>query len=205
MEFVDFYSVGKRTFDVTLSLIGLFFFVPMFLFFYPLFVVVIGRPVIFKQKRMGKNKKPFTIYKIRTMKRGASLQQDRLKELNIAPYPMFKIKSDPRFHIFGKILSKFGVDELPQLLNILKGEMSIVGPRPLPVNEAKLLDSSWDFRYGVRPGILSKWALSAKRYESLEVWKGLEKMGGGGTNNWFIISDLRLISEAINKIIIKQL
>ena len=197
-----YFSIQKRIFDLLLSLIGLIILAPLFLIFYPFFIFSVGHPVIFKQKRMGKNKKPFTIYKIRTMKVGASLQRDKLKKLNIAPYPMFKIKNDPRFHSIGKVLSKFGADELPQLVNILKGEMSFVGPRPLPTNEAWLLNDSWDFRYRVKPGILSKWALSPNRYKSLVNWKKLEKKT---IEVGSVKKEVELIAEAFYKIIIKQL
>lgn len=202
---------NKRIFDIILSIFGLIIFAPIFIFFYPFFMLSIGHPVIFKQIRMGKNKKPFTIYKIRTMKRGASLHQEKLKKLNIAPHPIFKIENDPRFHFFGKTLSKFGLDELPQIINILKGEMSFVGPRPLPINEAKLLGSSWNFRYIVRPGILSKWALSPKRYKSLDDWKKLEEdeikklfVKNSAKLNWSVKNDLGLIFDAFHKIIIRQ-
>ncbi|MBU0974851.1 sugar transferase [Patescibacteria group bacterium] len=203
---------NKRIFDIILSIIGLIFFIPIFVFIYPFFVLLIGCPVIFKQKRIGKDKKIFTIYKLRTMKRGASSQQDKLKKLNISPYPMFKIKNDPRFTIIGKTLSNFGIDEIPQIINILKGEMSLVGPRPLPVNEANSLPSSWDFRYKVRPGIISKWALSPNRYQSLNEWRKLEKneindliVRNESKLNWSLKNDLSLIFNTFYKIIIKQL
>lgn len=109
------------------------------------------------------------------MKNGAEKQRNKLLKLNQAPWPMFKVYNDPRYTKIGKFLSMSGIDELPQLWNILKGEMSVVGPRPLPVGEAKLLGADWDFRYKVRPGIISEWAINPKRYQSLAKWKELEK------------------------------
>jgi len=162
----------------------------------------IGYPIIFKQERFGKNKKIFTIYKIRTMKIGSEAKQKSLSKANIAPIPMFKVEDDPRFISLGKIISKLGIDELPQLLNILKGEMSFVGPRPLPVYEAVKLSSSWNFRYEARPGLISFWALSPKRYESLSKWKELEK------NTLRINSvkeEVALVFKAIDQIIIKRI
>lgn len=88
---------------------------------------------------------------------------------------MFKIAHDPRHTRFGYLLSRSGLDELPQLINILKGEMSFIGPRPLPLYEAKKLPKSWDFRYSVKPGIVSEWAISPQRYQSLRTWKKLEE------------------------------
>lgn len=113
--------------------------------------------------------------KFRTMRHDAEKLKKGLLNKNEAPSPMFKMKNDPRFTKIGKILSTTGLDELPQLLHIIKGTMSLVGPRPLPVSEAKKLPSSWDFRYEVKPGLISEWALSGKRYASLNDWKMLEK------------------------------
>jgi lipopolysaccharide/colanic/teichoic acid biosynthesis glycosyltransferase len=163
---------------------------------------LLEKSVIFKQKRLGKNKKVFTIYKIRTMKKGSEKLRNKLGKINEAPSPMFKAKNDPRFLPIGKVLSKFGLDELPQLVNIIRGEMSLIGPRPLPVDEAEKLDETWNFRYTVKPGILSFWALSASRYDSLNAWKQLEKETLEIQN---ISTEIKLLFIAINQIIIRQL
>jgi lipopolysaccharide/colanic/teichoic acid biosynthesis glycosyltransferase len=133
-------------------------------------------PIFFKQKRMGQNKKSFTMYKFRTMYVGAHRHQKRYKKLNQAPGPMFKIFDDPRFVGIGKFLSRSGLDELPQIINVIKGEMNLVGPRPLPVAEAQKLDKSWDFRYQVKPGIFSEWTASPLRHKNLLLWKELDKL-----------------------------
>lgn len=106
---------------------------------------------------------------------GAEKQKKTLLGQNEAPWPMFKMKDDPRFTLLGKFLSRSGLDELPQLINILRGEMSLVGPRPLPLAEAKKLDKEWEFRYQVKPGVISLWAIDPKRYFSLEKWRKLEE------------------------------
>jgi lipopolysaccharide/colanic/teichoic acid biosynthesis glycosyltransferase len=124
---------------------------------------------------MGKDKKTFLLWKFRSMHVGAERKKARLQKLNQAPWPMFKVYNDPRYTKIGKFLSMTGVDELPQLWNILKGDMSIVGPRPLPVPEATQLGSEWNFRYQVRPGIISEWAVHPQRYKSLTKWRELEK------------------------------
>lgn len=195
-----YFSKRKRILDMIMALSILIVFSPFFLIFYLILLLLNGHPVIFKQKRVGKNKNTYTLYKIRTMKKGASKLQYKLRVLNQAPYPMFKIKNDPRFTLIGKYLSQLGLDEVPQLYNILKGEMSFVGPRPLPVDEAQKLDQSWDFRYFVRPGILSNWALSSKRHESLSSWKKLEqadlKVGS-------ILGDIILIFNSIKIVLLK--
>ncbi len=109
------------------------------------------------------------------MRTTAEHEKARLQHKNEAPFPMFKMKNDPRFTKIGKVLSFTGLDELPQLFNIFRGEMSLVGPRPLPVSEANKLNRDWQFRYKMRPGIFSHWALAPHRYSSLESWRRLEK------------------------------
>jgi lipopolysaccharide/colanic/teichoic acid biosynthesis glycosyltransferase len=115
--------------------------------------------------------------KFRTMRIHAKTMKDKLQKYNEAPSPMFKMQNDPRFTKIGKLLSKTGIDEIPQLFHVLMGQMSIVGPRPLPIEEAEKLPKSWDFRYNVRPGILSDWAVAPDRYHSLKRWKELESQG----------------------------
>lgn len=124
---------------------------------------------------MGYQKKPFTLWKFRTMKNDAELIKKELLTKNEAPLPMFKIRHDPRHTKIGNFLSRIGVDELPQFFNILKGEMSVVGPRPLPIAEAQKLPTTWNFRYTARPGIFSEWAISTQRHNSLKKWQQLEK------------------------------
>ncbi len=101
-------------------------------------------PFVFRQKRIGKDKKSFTIYKFRTMVAEAETLKARYLKLNEADGPVFKIRSDPRYTSFGKILAHSGLDELPQLINIAKGEMAFVGPRPLPTYEAKKIPSKYN-------------------------------------------------------------
>jgi len=197
-----YYSIQKRVFDLTLSLILLIFLFPLFLVLAVCIVIDDGYPVIFKQKRMGKHKKDFTIFKFRTMKKGSEKKQASFQKINQAPYPMFKIEDDPRFTNLGSLLSKLGIDELPQIINILKGEMSFIGPRPLPTYESKKLDETWDFRYTVKPGIISEWALNKDRYKSLKKWKALEinsfKKGSS-------INDMYLVYSALVKVTLKKL
>jgi lipopolysaccharide/colanic/teichoic acid biosynthesis glycosyltransferase len=110
---------------------------------------------------------------------GAEKLQSRFLTQNEAPAPMFKLHSDPRFVGIGQWLSNTGLDELPQLINILRGEMSFIGPRPLPIAEAKALlqrQVSWRFRQAVKPGILSEWSLDNQRHRSLKHWQALDKL-----------------------------
>lgn len=170
-----YHSRSKRAFDVVVATTLLVGLSPFLFIIGALVLATAGWPILFVQKRLGKGKAPFHLYKFRTMANGAEKAEARLRAQNQAPFPMFKIFDDPRYVGVGKYLSRYGLDELPQLINILKGEMSVVGPRPLPVYQAKKLDGSWDFRYKVKPGIFSEWSLSPQRHTTLERWKRLEK------------------------------
>lgn len=130
---------------------------------------------IFKQTRIGKDGKPFLMFKFRTMRLGAEEEKIRYLNLNEADGPVFKIKDDPRFTKFGKILAYTGIDELPQLINIIRGEMSLVGPRPLPVDEEREIPSQWrQKRNSVKPGITSSWAINGTHSLSFSEWMELD-------------------------------
>lgn len=133
-----------------------------------------GSPILFWQKRLGLHKQPFNMLKFRTMHLDAEDRKTKLAHLNEAPWPMFKMRNDPRFTRIGRYLSHLGIDELPQFFHVLTGKMSFIGPRPLPLSEAQQLPRNWNFRYKVKPGILSEWALSPDRYLSLNHWRKLE-------------------------------
>lgn len=193
---IDPYYISrqKRLFDIGLATFLIVALSPLLLGLALTVWVTAGRPVIFKQKRMGQNRRPFVMYKFRTMYVGAERHQHRYRDNNQAPWPMFKIFNDPRFVGFGHFFSKVGIDELPQLVNILKGEMSFVGPRPLPINESKQLDATWDFRYVAKPGVFSEWTLSPSRHYSLATWKKLEQttLKSGNLHN-----DLRIVVKTL--------
>lgn len=169
-----YHSWQKRAFDLVLSSVVIVVTLPFWVVIGAVILLTSGWPIIFTQKRYGKDKKAFTLLKFRTMKLGAERERQKLLHRNEAPAPMFKMENDPRFVGIGKLLSNTGLDELPQLLNIISGEMSLVGPRPLPLPEANQLDKNWDFRYIVKPGIFSHWAFSPERYTSLKAWLKLE-------------------------------
>jgi lipopolysaccharide/colanic/teichoic acid biosynthesis glycosyltransferase len=127
-------------------------------------------PFIFRQKRAGKNNKPFWIYKIRTMVINAETLKSKIENLNEVDKPVFKIYNDPRYTKIGRFLSHTGLDELPQLINIIKGEMDFVGPRPLPVEEARLIPQKYQSRFAVLPGITSPWILQGAHKLSFKEW-----------------------------------
>lgn len=188
-------SWQKRAFDICISLVLVTVLLPVFCGIVLCILATAGHPVFFLQERIGHNKKPFKMLKFRTMHVNADKLKKKLMKKNEAPWPMFKMRQDPRFTKVGWFLSRTGLDEIPQFFHVLAGTMSIIGPRPLPTSEASQLPSSWNFRYKVKPGILSEWAVSPDRYKSLNRWRTLEKMT---VQNGSIKNDLRLILSSFS-------
>ena len=170
-----YFSWQKRTFDLIIALFLLIVTLPLLILISLVILITTGTPIIYRQKRAGLKKKPFIIYKFRVMYVGAEKNQWRYRQQSSAPLPMYKNWHDPRFVGIGRLLSRTGLDELPQLVNVLKGEMSLVGPRPLPISEAKQLSKQWDFRYQVKPGIFSQWSAAFKKKLTLKEWQRLER------------------------------
>lgn len=168
-------SFTKFFFDISISILGLLLFSPLILTITFLLKITDGGPVLFRQKRVGKDKKIFVLFKFRTMRVGSEKLQKRLKRLNEATGPVFKILNDPRYTKIGKYLAHTGFDEFPQLINVLKGEMSLVGPRPLPPSEAKRLTKAQKIREVVKPGITSSWVVEGSHRLKFDQWMDLDK------------------------------
>lgn len=168
-------SIIKRFFDFTFSLLGLIILSPIILLIMTVLVITSGLPIYFIQKRVGINGKVFKIIKFRTMQKNASNDQYKYKKLNEVDGPVFKIYNDPRFTQIGRILSRFGLDELPQLVNVIRGDMSLVGPRPLPVDEAQKLKSGERVRELIKPGITSMWVSEGSHKLSFKKWMVLDR------------------------------
>lgn len=153
------YDFVKRAFDICASVLALIVLSPVFIIVSLLiFVTDLGNP-FFVQDRVGKNGKVFRIYKFRSMYKNAEAMRDSLLEHNEADGPTFKITNDPRVTKVGAFIRKTSIDELPQLINILKGEMSVVGPRPfIPKEQAELSD----LRLLVKPGLSCYWQIGGK-------------------------------------------
>jgi lipopolysaccharide/colanic/teichoic acid biosynthesis glycosyltransferase len=160
---ISMYSILKRTIDIVGSLVGLFLLSPLFI----IIAILIKwedpkGSVFFYQTRIGKDEKPFRMYKFRSMLTGA---EDKLKELldkNEISGAMFKMKDDPRITKIGKVIRKTSIDELPQLLNVLRGEMSLVGPRP-PLSREVAEYTEYDKqRLSVTPGCTGLWQVSGR-------------------------------------------
>jgi exopolysaccharide biosynthesis polyprenyl glycosylphosphotransferase len=131
-------------------------------------------PAFFVQERGGLNGHPFRMYKFRTMRHGAELQRDQLMAANEMDGPVFKIAADPRLTSIGRFLRRTSLDELPQLVNVVRGEMSLVGPRPLPLVETRGLTGPHRRRLSVRPGLTCLWQVSGRNELGFERWMELD-------------------------------
>ncbi len=143
---------------------------PIFFIISVCVVLFEGFPIIFHQSRIGKNGRAFEIYKFRTMVIGSEAQKKHLVKYNEADGPVFKIKNDPRFTRVGLFLAHTGLDELPQLWNVIKGDMALIGPRPLPIDEARRLRKWQQVRHSIVPGIISPWIIHGYHSMSFDAW-----------------------------------
>jgi exopolysaccharide biosynthesis polyprenyl glycosylphosphotransferase len=143
----------KRGMDVAISATMLVLLAPLLLAIAVLILAETGRPALFRQRRAGKDGVPFTVMKFRTMEKGADERLGELVDLAKLEQPAFKIRDDPRVTRAGRLLRRFSLDELPQLINVLRGEMSLVGPRPEEEGVVALYDERQRLRLGVKPGM----------------------------------------------------
>ncbi len=165
----------KRLLDITLSLTLLILLMPVFIFTALCIKFGSPGPVFFCHERLVLTKRLFSIYKFRTMVVDAEELQKDLEKLNEADGPVFKIKNDPRVTSVGQFLRTSSIDELPQLFNVLKGDMSLVGPRPLPVRDYKEFDQRWfTRRFSVRPGITCFWQINGRSEIPFTKWIELD-------------------------------
>ncbi len=158
----DFQLGFKRIADLLIATILLIVFAPLLVLIAIAIRVTSGVPVLFEWKVVGEGGKPFTGYKFRTMVVGADRIKQELLHLNEMQGPVFKIKNDPRITPVGRVLRKYSLDELPQLWSVVKGDMSLVGPRPPLVYEFEAFTSEQKRKLAVRPGMTSLWQVCGK-------------------------------------------
>ncbi len=177
----------------------LFMLAPIMLFIVILIKVTSRGPIIFRQERVGLRGRKFYIYKFRTMVQNAEQLKQKLEALNESDGPTFKIKHDPRITAFGRFLRKSGLDELPQLFNVLRGEMSLIGPRPPLPSEVEKYERWQMRRLSVKPGITCTWQIIPNRNEVVfEKWMKLDMQY---IDNWSIKKDLQLFLRTIKTVI----
>jgi len=189
-------SVMKQLLDLLGALVLLI------LGFIPLFVIGVvikltsPGPVLFRQQRSGLNGRPFTIYKFRTMVTNAEQLRHELEAMNEMKGPVFKVTNDPRITPIGKWLRKSSLDELPQLYNVLRGEMSLVGPRPLPVDEVRRFnDLAHRRRLSVKPGLTCLWQISGRNHISdFREWVRLDLEY---IDNWSFWLDVKILVRTL--------
>jgi exopolysaccharide biosynthesis polyprenyl glycosylphosphotransferase len=187
-------AAAKRACDVIVSGLGLVALLPLFAVVALAIKATSPGPVIFRQERIGLRGRPFTLLKFRTMVVGADLLLAQLRDQNEADGPLFKLRQDPRVTRVGAVLRRYSIDELPQLWNVLKGEMSLVGPRP-PLADEVALYEEWQLdRLEVRPGITGLWQVSGRSELSFEDYVRLDLFY---VENWSIAYDLFILSKTI--------
>lgn len=158
----------KRLFDVVLSSAALIVLSPLLLLIGVYVLISDGRPVFFRQQRIGLHGRPFACLKFRTMMRDAEQRFPQFADMSDIEGPAFKMADDPRVSPAARWLRRTGLDELPQLWNVLRGEMSIVGPRPAPAREVDLYSVWHRRRLSMRPGLTGLWQVSPSRYADFD-------------------------------------
>ena len=187
--------VLKRGMDILISTLVLLLLAPLLLLVAAVIKLTSPGPVFFTQDRLGLNKRRFRIWKFRTMVADAEKKQAALEHLNEQQGPVFKIHADPRITPVGKILRKASIDELPQLLNVLRGEMSLVGPRPLPIRDYEGFDQDWHRRrFSVRPGITCLWQISGRNSIGFDKWMELDMRY---IDEWSLWLDCQILAGTI--------
>jgi exopolysaccharide biosynthesis polyprenyl glycosylphosphotransferase len=187
--------ICKRLLDLAVSSILVVLLAPIFLVVAVLVKFDSAGGAFFVQDRVGLNKRRFRIYKFRTMVENAEKRQHALESLNEADGPVFKIKNDPRVTRIGRFLRKTSIDELPQLLNVLKGDMSLVGPRPLDLRDYKGLEEDWlRRRFCVRPGITCLWQVNGRSSLPFQEWMRLDLQY---IDHWSLWLDVKVIAKTI--------
>ncbi|CDZ25065.1 capsular polysaccharide biosynthsis protein [[Clostridium] cellulosi] len=188
------YRAVKRFFDVVLSVLALVVLSPLFLITAIAIKLDSEGEVFYSQLRVGKDGKLFKMYKFRSMCVDADKQLDKLKDLNEKDGPVFKIANDPRVTRVGRIIRKRSIDELPQLINIIKGDMSIVGPRPPLPNEVAQYTPYQMQRLSVKPGLTCYWQISGRSDISFDEWVELDCKYIRESSVW---TDIKIILKTI--------
>ncbi len=192
----DWRLVVKRFFDIVFASMLLALSLPVLVLAAVAIRLEDGGPVFYWQKRIGFHKRMFNLYKLRTMVVGAEQMQKELEQANEMDGAVFKIREDPRVSRVGRVLRKYGIDELPQLFNVLRGDMSIVGPRPLAQRDFSKFSEDWlRRRFSVRPGITCYWQSTPNRNDiSFTDWMNMDMQY---INDWNLRVDMKIIFKTI--------
>jgi exopolysaccharide biosynthesis polyprenyl glycosylphosphotransferase len=191
-------AFAKRIFDVTVAVLALVLSAPITIAAALALKLTSPGPVLFAQERVGQDGRPFRIYKFRTMVADAEARKAELAAFNEADGPMFKVAKDPRITRVGAILRKLSIDEVPQFINVLKGEMSVVGPRPALASEVAQWTDDVHDRLRVLPGITGMWQVSGRSDTSFDEYKRLDLYY---VDNWSLVHDLRIVLRTFGVVV----
>tara|TARA_E500000331_G_scaffold180174_1_gene173521 strand:- start:2265 stop:3161 length:897 start_codon:yes stop_codon:yes gene_type:complete len=180
----------KRILDVLVTIIALVLLSPLFIIVYLYLLYLDGRPVLIKQNRVGLHGLQFRMYKFRTMRKDAHDMRDELEEMNEHDQVIFKIENDPRLINGTAPLRNYSLDELPQFFNVLRGEMSVVGPRPLFDEDTKLFSEKYMRRLNVLPGITGLLQINERNTDEFSIWY---KYDMEYIDNWSLLLDIKII------------
>jgi len=187
--------IFKRIFDIVVASLLLIILAPLFLIVAILVKATSEGPAFFAQDRVGLNKRVFRFYKFRTMVKDAEAKIKDLQHLNEVSGPVFKISNDPRITPIGKFLRKTSIDELPQLFNVLRGDMSLVGPRPMAMRCYKGFDQDWHRRrFSVRPGLTCLWQIRGRSNIPFQQWMAMDMEY---IDNWSFWKDIKILWQTI--------
>ena len=185
----------KRAFDFLIAAVLLIAFAPLLMLIALLIRCSSKGPILFWQERIGLNKRRFKICKFRSMVQDAEARMAVLEASNEASGPVFKMRNDPRITTIGRLLRRTSLDELPQLLNVLKGDMSLVGPRPLPVRDYEGFNEDWQRRrFSIRPGITCLWQVRGRSSISFDRWMLLDLEY---IDTWSFWLDMKILAQTV--------
>jgi exopolysaccharide biosynthesis polyprenyl glycosylphosphotransferase len=192
------HPVAKRVFDIVLAGMSLVILAPVLLVTAVAIKLDSSGPVIFKQQRVGRDGRLFYVFKFRTMVADAEDRLAGLAHLNEADGPLFKLREDPRITRVGRFLRRRSIDELPQLVNVLRSEMSIVGPRPALPREVEFWDIELRSRLRVSPGITGMWQVHGRSETSFSEYQRLDLFY---VDNWSLVTDLMIVLRTVPSVL----
>jgi exopolysaccharide biosynthesis polyprenyl glycosylphosphotransferase len=194
-------AIAKRVFDVALAIVALVVASPILLAAALAIRLETKGGVVFAQQRVGRDGRTFSILKLRTMVADADARRAELAEQNEADGPMFKISNDPRITRVGALLRKLSIDEIPQFVNVLRGEMSVVGPRPALPDEVEQWTDDVHERLRVLPGITGMWQVSGRSDTSFDEYKRLDLYY---VDNWSLAHDVRIVARTFSAVLARR-
>jgi len=195
------YHAVKRALDIIVASTAILLLLPVMLIIATAIMIEDGAPIVYHQLRTGQDGKNFRFFKFRSMVKNADKVKEQLQQHNEATGPIFKMKNDPRITRVGRFIRKTSLDELPQLINVLRGEMSVIGPRPLYAPEASALDQQQYERHNVQPGLLCLREVCGRSELTFDQWMELDLVYVSARS---LRTDLTIMLRAIPAILSSQ-